>query len=93
LSSITFFALAMTASTFSRLRTIAGVGEEPAPIARSVGSDGFRREAVEGAPERLLLLQDRQPGKPGLVDLQCEALEQTVVAPDRKTVFALVVGP
>jgi hypothetical protein len=69
-----------------------GVGEKATALPRAIGRDGLGREAVEGASEGLLLLQDREPGEAGLVDLEREPLEKPVVPADREAVFAVVVG-
>jgi hypothetical protein len=45
------------------------------------------------SPEPLPLLQDREPRKACLVDLENESLEQSFVIPDREAVFEIVVRP
>ncbi len=41
--------------------------------------------------EVLLLLQDREPGQPRLIDLQHEPFEQRVVVADREPVLGVVI--
>src|SRR6185369_6223722 len=37
--------------------------------------------------------EDRQPGQPGLIDLEHEPLEQLVIVTKRKAIFAIVIRP
>ena len=71
----------------------ARVRKEPPPVGRAVGCDGLEIEGLEGASKGLALLQDRQPRKPRLVDLERQPLEERGVPADREAVLLLVVGP
>jgi len=69
----------------------ARVGEQSLPLPRPVPRDLLEIEVVVSQLERRPLLEDREPGESGLVDLQHQSLEEPVVTPDRETVFAIVV--
>src|SRR5712692_7781317 len=74
------------------------IADDPA-IAQQAG-DVFGTEAGdaidvpsgERRAEGGTLLQDGQPGQPGLVDLEHEALEQYAVLPRGEAVFGFVIG-
>ena len=51
-----------------------------------------RVEAAECLPERLALIEDHEPGQPGLIDLQDQALEQHLVVGDGEAVLGVVIG-
>src|SRR3990172_9135586 len=70
----------------------AGVSQQPRALALSVGGYSIHIEAVEGGPEVVALLENCQPREPGLMDLQCKALEEGIVPPQGKAVFAVVIG-
>ena len=70
-----------------------GVREEALLLSRAVAGDGFRIEALERRMKVRALAEDRGPREAGLVDLEREALEELRVSPERKTVFAVVIGP
>jgi hypothetical protein len=71
----------------------AGVGQQPRTLGLAVRRDHVDVEAVPRAPEVLPLLQDREPGQAGLVDLENETLEEAVVVAQRETVLVVVVRP
>jgi hypothetical protein len=52
-----------------------GVSEEPVAVLGSITRHRVYVEAGIRPPECLTLLEDRQPGEPGLVDLEYETLE------------------
>src|SRR6188472_3680614 len=66
--------------------------EEPLDVALAEAGDLAEVEPGEGAPERLALAQDRQPGEPGLEPLERELLEQPHVLGDREAPLVVVVG-
>src|SRR5690606_8441327 len=59
----------------------------------AVGGDLVGVEAVEGAPERLALAQDRRPRQARLERLQREALEEAALVADRHAPLGVVVLP
>ena len=56
-----------------------GVLEQPGTVLVRVRGDDIHVEPVVGRPEVLTLVQDRQPGPPGLIDLEDVSLEQVRV--------------
>ena len=71
----------------------ARVGQESPPVAGAVCGHDLWIEAAVGLAERVALLEDREPGEAGLVDLQHQSLEQLGVAREREAVLLVVIGP
>jgi hypothetical protein len=69
----------------------AGVGQEPAPLARAVAGDDLGIEAVVRAAERVALLENGEPREAGLVDLEHQTLEQRPIAREREAVLLVVI--
>ena len=69
----------------------ARVTEQPSPLAPAVGRDARHVEAVVGVDEGGTLLEDGQPGEPGLIDLEHEPFEELPVVADREAVLAVVI--
>jgi hypothetical protein len=69
------------------------VGEESLAVGRTVVGHPLHGEAVVGLEEVIPLLEDGQPGKARLVDLQHESAEEAIIVSDGKPVFQVVVGP
>src|SRR5690349_4722294 len=70
----------------------AGVGEQTAPVARAVRGHDLGIESVVCPAEALALLEDGEPGEPGLIDLEHEPLEQPRIIREREAVLGVVVG-
>jgi len=69
-----------------------GIGQETASILAAEPRYTRYIEAIIGPLEALLLLENGEPGKSGLIYLQNEALEESIVVVDGKTVLAVVIG-
>ena len=69
----------------------AGVGHQPFHVARAEARHDLGVESVIRFPECGALLQDGEPGEPGLVDLQDQPLEQLRVSGEREAVFGVVI--
>src|SRR6185437_6384847 len=69
----------------------ARVAEQSLHVLGLVAGDSVDIEPVEGFEKRLSLLEDGEPGQPGLVDLKHQPLEQYGVVPRRKAVLGIVV--
>src|SRR5687768_9191316 len=72
---------------FQAIADDAGVAEEAFAAAGVEARHFLECESGKCIDERLALFEDREPRKPGLIDLQHEALEEPVVITDRKAVF------
>jgi hypothetical protein len=66
--------------------------DETLPIALSVTGYPVDLKLVEGIAEGLSFLENGEPGKAGLVDLQNQPLEELVVAGHWKAVLEVMVG-
>src|SRR5690606_3580117 len=71
----------------------ARIAEKPGDVPLAERGDAADVPVGEGGAERLPLLQDREPGEPGLVDLEDEALEQHPLVGGVKAVLPIVIGP
>src|SRR5437899_542957 len=69
------------------------VVQQPLALFRREARHAIDIEAAERRAEVLLLLQNRQPRQPCLIDLQHEALEQTIIAGNREAVLLIVIRP
>lgn len=69
------------------------ISEEPGPFSFAIAGDDVDIESLERPVERVLLLQDGQPGQPRLVDLQRQPFEELGVRAQREAVLAVMVGP
>src|SRR3954464_1826419 len=70
----------------------ARIGEQPAPIARTVGGDLFHLEPPQRPPVVLALGEDGGPGEPRLRALEREAFEKLAVFEHRDAPLLVVVG-
>ena len=85
--------MAITAAIFWRLRTMPGVAEQAGDVGVAERRDPVDIEPGEGGAKRRALLQHRQPGQAGLVDLQAQPLEQHRLVLGREAVLGVVIGP
>src|SRR5215210_7535786 len=69
-----------------------GVREKPGTVGVAIGRDNIRIETAVCPPERLSLLEDREPGESGLIDLQHQPLEQLGIAFEWKAILAIMIG-
>ena len=70
----------------------AGVSKETRAFAFPVSRHPVHVEPIERSAKVISLFENREPRKSRLVDLERETLEEGVVLPQRKAVFAIVVG-
>src|SRR5690606_40864403 len=77
---------------FQTVADDARVREQTCAIPLAVGSDDVDVEAVVSLVESLSLVEDRQPGEPGLIDLQHESLEQLGVRLELQSISVVVIG-
>ncbi len=70
----------------------AGISKETRAFALPVSRHPVQVESMKGGAEVIPLLENREPRKSRLIDLEREALEEGVILPQRKPVFAIVVG-
>jgi hypothetical protein len=70
----------------------AGVSKETRALTLPVSRHPIQIELMERGAKVLAFLENREPRKSGLIDLKREPLEEGVVLPQRKAVFAIVVG-
>jgi len=70
----------------------AGVVQQAFTVLLLVGCYFCDLESLVGFLEIFLLLQNSEPGKPGLIDLQNEPLEEGVIVRDGKAIFAIMIG-
>lgn len=68
-----------------------GVGQQPGSIGIAIAGHRSYVEVVVGLLEGVPLLEDRQPGKPSLVDLQHESAKESVAARDREPVLLVMI--
>ncbi len=71
----------------------AGIAEQAGDVVRIERGDPLGIEAGEAVPERLALVQDRQPAQAGLEALEAQLFEQPRVVGDRKAPFRVVIAP
>ena len=86
-------AFSIVASIFSRLRMMPESASSRVDIGRPEGGDAIDVEIGKGGAKRGPLVEDRQPGKPGLIDLEDEPFEQHILVGRREAVFGIVIGP
>src|SRR5689334_1429377 len=68
------------------------ITQQSTSVSSAVGGDGLRNEVSKRPLESLALLQDGQPGKPRLIDLQHQTLEEGSVIDEGKAIFPVVIG-
>ena len=69
-----------------------GIAQQPRAISRTIPSDSVDVESVIRGAEVFFLLEDGQPGKPGLIDLEDQPLKEQVVVMERKAILGIVIG-
>src|SRR5215213_1111509 len=63
------------------------------PVTLAIARDHLGIEPAVRPSKRIALLEDGEPGEPGLVDLEHQPLEQRRVVAERDAVFVVMIGP